>query len=218
MPALRLRTRAELLADNAVHVTGVSAALLAVPTMIFLAVLWHSDASVVVAAAIYGLSMLAMFACSACYHMIPSTEWKDALRRLDHAAIYIKIAGTYTPFAVLLGGETTAAILIGIWTAAVIGLCVKVAAPDRFQWIGLGLYLAMGWAAIVVGGPMIDGASAAGFWLMLTGGVLYTVGVPFHLWDSLPFQNAIWHALVLAASFVFYAAVLVEVWEHTKTL
>ncbi|MBK0400995.1 hemolysin III family protein [Limibaculum sp. M0105] len=204
-------TRAEHIADAVLHVLGVISALVAVPVLITLAAVWHGNLSTVLAAAIYGVSLIAMFAFSAAYHLVHHAGAREILRRFDHAAIYVKIAGTYTPFAVLLARDEAGPILAGIWTAALVGLAIKVTAPRRLETLCLFLYLAMGWAALFIGGPIIDGLSDAGLVLMITGGVLYTLGVVFHLWHSLPFQNAIWHGLVLAASFVFYAAVLVEV-------
>lgn len=204
-------TRAERVADGIVHVLGVIAALTAVPVMITLAAVWHGELPVVLAASIYGASLIAMFAFSASYHLVGHPRAKALLRRFDHGAIFVKIAGTYTPFAVLFGGESATTVLIGIWTAALVGLALVTAVPRRFEWISLGLYLAMGWAVVVVGGPILAEMSDAGVVLIVIGGVLYTLGVVFHLWDRLPFQNAIWHAHVLAASFVFYAAVLLEV-------
>jgi len=204
-------SRAEHLADAILHVLGVVAALVAVPVLVTLAVVWHGSLSTVLAATVYGVSLIAMFAFSAAYHLVRHAGAREILRRFDHAAIYVKIAGTYTPFAVLLARDEAGPILAGIWTAALVGLAIKVTAPRRLETLCLVLYLVMGWAALFIGGPIIDGLSDAGLVLMVTGGVLYTIGVVFHLWHSLPFQNAIWHALVLAASFVFYAAVLVEV-------
>ncbi|MDT8343968.1 MAG: hemolysin III family protein [Thermohalobaculum sp.] len=207
----RAYSRAEHLADAVLHVLGVVAALVAVPVLVTLAVVWHGSLSTVLAAAIYGVSLIAMFAFSAAYHLVRHPGAKEILRRFDHAAIYVKIAGTYTPFAVLLARDEAGPILAGIWTAALVGLAIKVTAPRRLETLCLLLYLGMGWAAVAIGGPIIEGLTDAGLILMVTGGVLYTLGVVFHLWHSLPFQNAIWHALVLAASFVFYAAILVEV-------
>jgi len=204
-------TRSERIVDAVVHVTGLAAALVAVPVMITLAAVWHGDVSTVTAATIYGVSFVAMFAASAGYHMVPFPTWKGALRRLDHAAIYVKIAGTYTPFAVLLAGPDAVWILSGIWAAALVGSALKIAAPDRFEMAALALYLLMGWAVLAIGGPIVEKASPASMVLIVIGGLLYTVGVIFHLWNRLPFQNAIWHLFVLAASFVFYAAVLLEV-------
>ena len=209
--AFPVYSRGERLSDAVIHVLGLAGALVAAPVMIVLAVVWEGDGPTVAAASIYGASLVAMFAASALYHLVPPSRWKAWLRRCDHAAIYVKIAGTYTPFAVLFAGEGAWAILTGMWAAAVAGAVLKVLAPGRFEWLTLGLYLAMGWAVLVIGGPILAAVSVPTLAMMVGGGVLYTVGVLFHLWDGLPYQNTIWHALVLAASFVFYAAVLTEV-------
>lgn len=200
--------------DNAVHITGVVAALIAVPVMVTLAAVWHNDAPTIAAATVYGLGLIAMLAASAGYHLVRRPQVKELLRRCDHAAIYIKIAATYTPFTVLIGGAGALWLLAGIWGAAVVGLALKVFAPRRYELASVGLYLAMGWAGLIIGGPMIEGLTQTGLVLIIVGGALYTIGVGFHLWHGLPYQNAIWHGLVLAASFVFYAAVLVEVGAH----
>ncbi len=204
-------TRGERAADAVMHVAGVSASLVAAPVLVALAALWREDPAVPLAAAVYGLSLVAMFAASAAYHLVRARPpLRELLRRIDHAAIYAKIAGTYTPFTVLLGGDRTALILAGMWSAAGAGMLMKLLAPHRLEWLMLGLYLAMGWAVVVVGWPILGAMSTAALTLMVLGGVLYTLGVVFHLWESLPYQNAIWHGFVLVASFVFYAAVAIE--------
>jgi hemolysin III len=199
------------MADAIIHVIGVAAALIAVPTMITLAALWSSAASTIAAATVYGISLIAMLTFSACYHMIRNPGTRDILRRLDHAAIFVLIAGTYTPFAVLLAGTQAASILIGIWGAALTGLVLKLAAPNRLEGLAVAIYLAMGWSVVVIGGPILDEVSSAALVLMLIGGGLYTLGVVFHLWQRLAYHKAIWHGMVLVASVVFYAAVVVEV-------
>ena len=204
-------TRAELLADAALHLIGIVSALIAVPVLITLAAVWYGDASTVGAAVVYGTSLIGMFTCSACYHMIRHGRARQILRRLDHSAIYVKIAGTYTPFAVLLAGDSMLPILAGVWGAALIGVVLRVVAPGRMESVALALYFAMGWAVVVIGGPILAEISQATFMLMLTGGALYTVGFVFLFWSRLRYHNAIWHAFVLAASFVFYAAVVVEI-------
>jgi hemolysin III len=208
----RAYSQAEHVADAVLHALGVVGALVAVPVLVTLAAVWHGDLPAVMASVVYGLSLIAMFTFSASYNLVSNPGAKEILRRFDHAAIYVKIAGTYTPFAVLLAREDAVPILAGIWTAALTGLAIKVFAPRRLEALCLLLYLAMGWSALVIGGPIIEEMTDAGFALMVVGGVLYSVGVIFHLWHALPFQNAIWHGHVLAASFVFYAAILVEVY------
>lgn len=212
-------TPAERRADAVLHATGLGAAAVAAPVLIALAALWHGGAdgggATIAAVAVYAACLIAMFAASACYHLIDRPRMLDWLRRLDHAAIYAKIAGTYTPFTVLLGGERAPLILAGMWSAAGAGILLKLLAPGRLEWLTLGLYLAMGWAIVAVGGPILAALGTPALVLLFVGGGLYTVGVVFHLWDSLPFQNVIWHGAVLAASFVFYAAVVLELWRAT---
>ncbi len=204
-------SRAERLADSVLHIFGVVAALVAVPVMVTLAATWYGDASTVGAAVIYGASLIAMLTFSACYHMARHGRTKQILRRLDHAAIYVKIAGTYTPLAVLLAGDAAPSILAGIWGAALVGVGFKMVSARRWAGFSLTLYLAMGWAIVVIGGPILDGVSNTTFTLIATGGGFYTIGVVFLYWTRLRFHNAIWHAFVLIASFLIYAAILLEI-------
>ena len=204
-------SRAERLADAVLHIVGVIFALVAVPVLVTLAAVWYSDASTVSAAVIYGGSLIAMVSCSACYHMAKNGRAKQILRRLDHAAIYVKIAGSYTPFAVLLGGDAAPSILAGVWGAALVGVAFKMISARRWEGVMLTLYFAMGWAVIVIGGPILNGVSNATFMLIAAGGMLYTLGVVFLYWERLRFNDAIWHAFVLAASFLIYAAILLEI-------
>lgn len=204
-------SRAERLVDAVLHVTGIIAALVAVPVMVTLAAVWYGDASTVGAALIYGVSLIAMLTCSACYHMAQHGRSRQILRRLDHAAIYVKIAGTYTPLAVLLAGDAAPSILAGIWGAALVGVGFKMMSARRWEGFTLTLYLAMGWAVVVIGGPILNGVSNATFLLIAAGGGLYTLGVGFLYWERLRFHNAIWHAFVLIASFLIYAAILLEI-------
>jgi len=204
-------SQAERIADGLLHVIGVVSALVAVPIMVTLAAVWYGSASTVWSALIYGISLIAMLTCSACYHMVREGNAKRMLRRLDHAFIYIKIAGTYTPFAVLLAGDSTLPILAGIWGAALVGVAFKMVSARRWVALTLSLYLAMGWAIVVVGGPILHSVSHATFVMIATGGILYTVGVGFLYWERLRFHFAIWHAFVLIASFLIYAAILTEI-------
>lgn len=203
-------SRAERIADNVIHVMGVTASMLAVPVLITLVAVWHGDFSRITAVSIYGVSLIAMFALSASYHLVSRETAKEILRRLDHSAIFILIAGTYTPFAVLAGGTAGFWMLGGIWVAAALGVTLQVLAFRKLEWIALVLYLVMGWAVILFGWPLLMVLSMPTIVLITVGGAIYTLGVVFHLWHRLPFQNAIWHGCVLVASILFYAAVLVE--------
>lgn len=204
-----LYSRAERISDAAVHLAGIAAALVLVPTLIICAALWLGDRRFVIAAGIYGVSFIAMLGASALYHMAPAPAWKDQLRRLDQSAIYLKIAGTYTPFAVLSGPQGMP-FLAGLWATAAAGVSIKLMAQRQLFGLTLALYLLMGWAAVVAGAPILDRMTPLGFNLVLLGGCLYTVGVVFLLWERLPFHNTIWHVFVLTASLVLYAAIFVE--------
>lgn len=211
----RLPARREQIADAAVHVIGVTLVLLAVPVLITLAAVWREEASLIAAISVYGVSLIAMILFSATYNLAamrsPGQRVLEMLRRLDHGTIYVKIAGTYTPFAVIAGGPLGRWILIGIWSGAVLGFLGKIIAPHRWERASILLYLAMGWVFVIAAGPISAEITQATLILILVGGGLYSIGVVFHLWERLPYQNAIWHVFVLVASLVFYSAMIVEV-------
>jgi len=206
--AFPIYTKGELIADGALHVIGVAASLIAAVTLTLLAVGVlppHATASVL----IYGLGLLAVFICSAAYHLARRPRLKALLRRFDHAAIYVKIAATYTPFAaVKMGGLAGLGLLGAVWVIAAIGVFTRLLLPGQFVRTAYVLYLAQGWACLAALKPMIEAVPATAMALLLVGGILYTAGVAFHLWERLPYHNAIWHAFVLAASACHFAAVL----------
>lgn len=149
-----------------------------------------------------------MFSFSALFNIVDSGRWTGLLRRLDHSGIYMKIAGTYTPF-VLLSGVQATGLLASVWGAANIGSILKMLAPGSFRWFTLTLYLTMGWAVLFAGGPILAELPWAVLLPMIAGGVVYTAGVGFHLSARLPFQNTIWHVFVLVGSILFFIAVAV---------
>lgn len=202
-------SRAELVSDAVVHWAGLFAVTGAVPVLVVLAALMRGDAAAVAGASVYGVTLLLMVLCSALYNSLGPPGWHWLLRRLDHAAIYLKIAGTYTPFALITGQGI--GLILGLWGAAVAGVAMKLASPERFRWFGLALYLAMGWAGVVAGHDLLAAVPGPVVVLMVVGGLIYTAGVAFYLCERLRFHNTIWHVFVLAASFVFYAAVVVQV-------
>lgn len=204
-------SRAEVVADAVIHALGVGFALVAGPILVGLAAR-GGEGVVIASVAIYCATMLAMFGCSAAYNLIAIPRWRGVLRRLDHGAIYLMIAGTYTPVAaVSLGAGAGRTLLLAVWTAAAIGFALKITAPRRMEAVSLVLYLALGWAGVFVGGEMLEVMSGAALVLIGAGGAIYTLGTVFHLWSALRFQNAIWHLHVLIASICMYAAIAIEV-------
>ena len=201
-------TRAELVADGCVHVTGVAFSLLATAGMMTVAAKMLPAASTV-SLGVYAFGMVAVFACSAAYHLATRAEWKRILRRFDHAAIYVKIAGTYTPFAFVKMGDAVGLALLGaVWAITAFGATAKLLWPGRLVRTSYALYLVQGWAIVAAFDSLLPAISSRVLILLVVGGCLYTVGVVFHLWEKLPYHNAIWHAFVLLASACHFAAVV----------
>ncbi len=212
-PALRPYSRAEYVSDAVVHISGLAAALIGGPILIAMAAIWIGEAGVTTAMVIYVISLVLMLLCSALYNMVQVPAWGDRLRRIDQSAIYVKIAGTYTPF-VALTAANAGWFLAAIWGVAVTGAAVILMAQGRVRLISLTLYLGLGWAGAIWGGPLVFGLTGPGLTLLASGGILYTAGVAFLLWERLPFHNTIWHIFVLTATVVCYAAIMVELWAR----
>jgi len=200
--------RSELIADGVVHGVGLACALIGVTAMIFYASVWSTSGQLV-AAWIYGAGLVATLSISFLYNLYPVSQTKWFLRRFDHSSIYILIAATYTPFLqrgwddpYLFG------MLIGIWSIAIVGVLIKCVFPGRFDKLAILLYLAMGWSGVFAAGPLLSQLTETTLILILIGGIIYSLGVIFHVWEKLRFQNAIWHGFVVTAAAVHYSAVL----------
>ena len=193
--------------DGIVHVIGVVSSIVAVAVMIVLSLMWQ-DVQATLSVTIYGVSAATVFVTSAAYHHAQTSESKAIWRRLDHSAIFVKIAGTYTPFAMIsIGGWFGLKLLLTVWGVAVVGVTVKLAGWRFGNKLSAGLYLAQGWLILLALDPFRKALEPAEMILCLFGGGLYTIGVGFFLAARLPHHNAIWHVFVLAASACFYAAI-----------
>ncbi|HEV7416102.1 MAG TPA: hemolysin III family protein, partial [Tianweitania sediminis] len=202
-------SRSELVADGAVHAAGIVLASVGV-AVILNATFAVADAVMNAAVMIYALSLLASLATSALYSLWPAGPGKWALRKYDHAAIYLLIAGTYTPFAASMGSQGVW-MLAGIWTVALAGAGMKLAFPGRFKMFSIVLYLGLAWSGMLVVETLLESFPVRIFFLLLAGGLIYSAGVPFHLWQTLRFHKAIWHSFVVAAATVHYVAVFLLV-------
>jgi hemolysin III len=202
-------TMRERVADGCIHVIGVTASLVALTVLLVVGV--ETQATLwIVSLAIYGLALVAMFSCSAAYNLVVRPKLKEVMRRLDHAAIFLMIAGTYTPFILIkMNTPWGLGLLAVVWTMAAIGISIKLFAPRFLEGLLIALYLVQGWAVIAAWKPLMSAMPGRVLTLLVIGGVLYTVGVVFHLWERLPYQNAIWHGFVLSAASCHYAAVIV---------
>ena len=200
--------RAELVADAIVH--GIGLALGIAGTVVLIAFAARSrgigDLPIV---AVYAAGLLAMLGFSAAYNLWPVSRIKWVLRRFDHSAIYLLIAATYTPFVTRVANAWLAfGLLAGVWAVAVAGIAMKLALPGRFDRISILLYLLLGWSGLLMYQPVIASLPGWTLWLLAAGGLLYSIGVVFHVWESLRFQNAIWHGFVVLAAGCHYTAVL----------
>ena len=200
-------TAGERIADTIIHLIGLALGMTAVVAMLVAACV-SLPAGATASLAIYGVALLAMLSCSAAYHMTPVMAWKGFLQRLDHAAIFLKIAGTYTPFgAIKIGGAAGLALLATVWSVALVGSGAKILLASTWDRFAVPLYLALGWCGIVMIPDLATVVRPPTLILLAAGGVLYSVGVIFHLWRSLPYQNAVWHTFVLAGTGCHFGAV-----------
>jgi hemolysin III len=200
--------RAELIADGVVHVIGICFGLIAATVLIVLASVYATPLDIVVSV-IYVVGLLAMLGLSATYNLWPVSRAKWVLRRLDHSAIYVLIAATYTPFIMEVRESVLAIVLlVGVWCAAIGGIVLKLKYPGRFDWLSVGLYLGMGWSGLMLYDAVVKALPTLALGFVLAGGIFYTLGVVFHAWQRLRFQNAIWHGFVLGGAACHYTAVL----------
>lgn len=201
--------RAEIIADAVVHAIGVVFAVAGATALLIMAIAWSDDAAELAAVAVYSAGILAVLCTSAAYNLWPISRTKWMLRRFDHACIYVLIAGTYTPFITQLKNGLAATILfVGVWTVAVVGAALKLVLPGRLDRVSIAVYVLLGLSGLLAYDAVAASVPPVTIWLMVAGGALYIGGVPFHLWRGLRFQNAVWHSFVLAATALFYSAVL----------
>lgn len=204
-------SRPERTADAIVHALGL--VLAAVGSIgLFMAAWPRADLALLLGLGLYALGLIAMLGCSALYNLSPDGRRKHLYQRLDHAAIFVMIAGTYTPFTLLaIGGPWGAGLLAYVWAVAAAGIVVEMSGLRRPEALLTAAYLALGWTILVALEPLTTALSGTGLALLVAGGVLYSIGVVFHHWRGLPYQKAIWHGFVVAAAACHYAAVVREI-------
>jgi hemolysin III len=209
-------TLLEEILNSAIHGMGIVLSIIGLVVLVVIATL-HGDTRHIVSVSVYGATLILLYTASTVYHSVPNLVAKPALRALDHIAIYFLIAGTYTPFSLLvLRGTWGWSLFAGVWTLALFGVIVEVTSLKRFRLASVFLYLGMGWSALVAAQPLFNQLAPGGLWLLFGGGMAYTLGVPFYLWKSLPFSHAVWHGFVLLGSVLHFFAVLFYVlpWER----
>ncbi len=198
----------EEIANGVTHGVGAGLAVAALAVLVTLAAR-KGGAAHVVGSAVFGGTLVVLYTASTLYHAIPHAAVKRVLRVLDHSAIYLLIAGTYTPFMlVTLRGARGWTLLAVVWAAAVAGIALCSTVGRRAHLVSVALYLVMGWIAVVAFPALMVGLGPWGMVLVVGGGAAYTLGVVFYAWRRLPYHHAIWHVFVLAGSTLHFTAVL----------
>ena len=207
----REQTRAEELANSISHGLGLVAALVGIPFLVATAAR-HGDLLNIVGAIVFSASIVALYFSSAVYHGLSNGKAKRVFRVVEHSAIYLLIAGTYTPFTLgVLRGPWGWTLLSAVWTFAAIGVTLKAFNKASHPILSTGLYLLMGWLIVLAAEPLMAGLSTPTLLLLIAGGLAYTVGVMFFALDSrLPFGHLVWHVFVMAGTVCHYFAVLLH--------
>jgi hemolysin III len=201
-------TLAELVVDGVVHSVGLVKALVFGTLLLVLAA--QGDAAEHIAAlSLYVGTLVAVLGISLAFNLWPVSPVKRFLARLDQAAIFLFIAGTYTPFLAVIGDTPAAPVMTSlIWGASLVGVALKLIVPERFGRLAIVLYLAIGWSGVLVFQLLAAALPASTLWLLLAGGITYSAGIVFHLWERLHFQNALWHVFVVAGASLHLWAVI----------
>ncbi|MEJ1461719.1 MAG: hemolysin III family protein [Candidatus Sedimenticola sp. (ex Thyasira tokunagai)] len=169
----------------------------------------YGDAWHITSCSIYGGTLILLYTASTLYHGIPLPNAKRILRQIDHAAIFILIAGTYTPFTLVNLRGTWGWTLFGlVWGIAIAGVVLELVLQQRYRRLSIGLYLGLGWLVVIAIEPMLSTVATGGLILLLIGGLCYSLGVIFYVWKSLAYHHAVWHLFVLAGSTFHFFAVL----------
>ena len=202
-------TVGEEIANAVTHGVAALLSIAGLAVLVAFAVLYSGSPKVVAAVSIFGASMVFLYTASTLYHSIPNPRAKKVLRYLDHSMIYVLIAGSYTPFCLItLQGYTGIALLCAVWLIAIAGISLQAVLLHKADWINCLLYLSMGWLAVFVIDPLVSTLDSTGLALLVAGGLAYTVGVVFYIFERIPFSHAIWHTFVFAGTTLQFFSVL----------
>lgn len=208
-------SRAELIADGVVHAVGILLAIAAGSVLLSVSA-FHTAAGEYVATVVFVVALLTVLSVSLAYNLWPISPAKWVLRRFDHAGIYLLIAATYTPFLAQLEDRSTAAwMTVIVWCAAVVGMTIKLFFPGRLDRLAVVFYLAMGWSGVVIVRPLVATLPPATLWLLFGGGIVYSCGVIFYVWQRLRFQSALWHGFVITGA-GFHVAAMIDLLVVTR--
>jgi len=202
----------EELASSVIHGLGIVLSIAGLAILVAFSAMYGGGTRAVVASSVFGATLILLYTASTLYHSIPGGVAKRVFRTLDHIAIFLLIAGTYTPFTLLaLPGAWGWGLFGTIWGLALLGSAAELGLLKRYRKAAVVMYVLMGWVAIVAIEPLRENVQTGGLVLLFAGGVAYTAGVPFYVARRLPYGHAIWHLFVLAGSVLHYLAILLYV-------
>lgn len=205
-------TLAEEIANSISHGAGVVLGIVGLVLLLVQAVDNGATSTAIASYSLYGGTIILLFLASTLYHAIPSPRAKPWLKRFDHCAIYLLIAGTYTPFLLVgLDSPLARGLMIVIWSMALVGVLFKLAFAHRFEVLSLVTYLVMGWLSLIVIYQLMQVLAPGGVTLLAVGGVVYTLGVVFYVCKRIPYNHAIWHGFVLGGSLCHFLAIYLYV-------
>jgi len=204
-------TLGEEIANSITHGVGIGLSVAALTLLIMFGV-ESGNAWKLASAIVYGLTLVLEYTASTLYHSFPQPQVKHVFKILDHAGIYLLIAGTYTPFTLVTIREDGGWwVFIMIWALAIIGIATEAFWAYRPRWLSAAVYLAMGWLVIFAIKPIVAHLEPAGVWLLVAGGLAYTLGTIFYVFKRVPYFHAVWHLFVLAGSICHFLAVVLFV-------
>ncbi|ABR50338.1 channel protein, hemolysin III family [Alkaliphilus metalliredigens QYMF] len=200
----------EEIANSITHGMGVVFSIVAL-TILLVYSIWNRNTAAIVGFSIYGFCSIVLYVASTLYHSFQKEKVKKILRVFDHASIYLFIAGTYTPIALLaMKGYWRIGILSTVWTIALLGIVFKIVTFNKFEKykaLSLGIYIAMGWIIVIAIKPMLEMIPLGFFVWLLAGGMAYTVGTIFYAIKKIPYNHAIWHLFVLAGGVLHFLGI-----------
>jgi hemolysin III len=199
---------AEEIANSLIHGLGIVLSIVGLAVLVVAADA-TGGAREIASCVLYGVTLIALYTTSTLYHSATAPASKRLLRTLDHIAIFLLIAGTYTPFVLIaLRGIWGWSLFTITWALAALGVIVELSSLRRFRGAMITLYIAIGWVGVIAIKPLVAALPSAGLWLLFGGGLSYTFGVVFYVWRSLRYHHAVWHLFVLGGSMLQYFAVL----------
>jgi len=215
MDAIKQYTTGEEIANSITHGLGALLSVAGLVVLIMLSI-FYGNRFHVLCFSIYGASLILLYLASTLYHSLPSRTAKQFFKKLDHSAIFLLIAGSYTPLMLIhINGMLGWSITITVWVLAFLGVILKWLYISKFKKLSLFIYIFMGWLCVIASKEIILQIPSQSLILLVIGGLFYSTGIIFYVWDNLPYNHGIWHVFVLGGSIFHYFSILTSYYDKT---